>query len=475
MPNVFSNFGLAMEGANAAQSDAQKLKAGEQSLATGQIGLENLQREDADQKAGRAAFASGMDAGGTPQGSLLDMSDALARRGDAAGALKARQAFDQLRNMGAPELVDAIRTNDKAGDRPDLLPLLGRVDKYRDAKAATFDGKGNLTITHANGTPENVPIHTLGILTGQFQPFQQVVAPGSSIVSGVKGDTMSGAPATSVVQAPPAEKTAATRMGTIYDVATGKVLYEPPENETWTLGEVQNGENKIPVSFNKKTGQAVILGPGGRPESAKVTMSPTGDAMVTVGDKVFKVNPAQPGTPGSSGFLGFGATPGTPGKPATLEPVAPAGGPPSPDAKKAPDGNWYRQDPQSGKWLRAVSTGEGAPAAPAAAQAPRPANVPPEDETAWRTAASLNAQGLPAVVPGKAIAPESERPAKPDMTVYTRTKNPRGGYIYTPAAKIARGGNARESGKTMAEWKALDSGEKVAGKADGGKVTRYGL
>lgn len=480
--NPFSSIGYGLEGVQNFNAGEERLRASRISNDERAIGLENLQREDANQKVGREAYSGAVAAGGTPEGSLLDMSNALARHGDMQGALQARQLHSQLRNAGIPELVDALRTNDKQGDRPDVLPLLGRIDKYRDAKSAQFDGRGNLTIQHANGTPEVIPVHTLGLLTGQFTPYRQVVAPGSSLVQGTVGDTLPGATPGSVIQAPPAEKFAATRTGTIYDQATGAVKYEPPD-DTWTLGEVMNGDKKVPVSFSKKTGQAVILGPGGNTEKAEIKFDNMGNGWATIGGQVFKVNPGTPGSPGSSSTLGFGGSPATPGTPPSMTPITQ---PPAPDAKQAGDGNWYRPDPANpGKYLKAVAPGSSA-GQPAPVQAPRPASVPPEDEAAWRAVSEANAKGLKATAMGNSTNPPAElrstkaekaaNAVQADATVYTRTKNPRGGYSYTPSRKIARGGATLESGgRTMAEWAALDSGQKVAAKANGGKVTRYGL
>lgn len=364
---LLADFGLGMQGANAARRDQQSYDIGQQEIAdrqqqarareqairTQQLGLDTLERQTGDTLAARNAAAQSIGAGGTLSGSLLDMSDALAARGDVHGAVQYRQAHQQLEDMGARDVIHQVFTDPTPGDRPDVVQMMRRNESTKDVTGATLDERGNLTVTRAGKAPTTLNVGVLAERMGMVKPpTVHTIAPSGSALITQPGTEPR------LVTAPPATKFGGTRNGVIYNQVTGEVAWSPPEKdkESWMLGEIQNGDRKVPVSFNRTTGEAVALGPGGGAEKAAVHTDATGKTMVTIGGQVFELQPGSPEVPASSGFLGFGAKPGVPAQPSRLTPVQSPSAPPAPGARQAPDGNWYTPDPnRPGKFMKVLT------------------------------------------------------------------------------------------------------------------------
>lgn len=184
MPNVLTNFGLAMQGADRSRAVQQDFDAGEQNMAagrqrqalvgqqieTGEMGLEEARRARSVQAATRGAGATAIGAGKTISGSLLDMSDAAAKMGDVATAQQYRDAHKQLESMGAKEVVNAALMDPRPGDRPDLLQIMHQYEKTKDTTGATLDETGNLVVTRSSAPPTKLPIGKLAELMGMMQP-----------------------------------------------------------------------------------------------------------------------------------------------------------------------------------------------------------------------------------------------------------------------------------------------------------------
>lgn len=348
MPLNLANAGLAMQGANASQQDTMNLR-------TQQLGLEDLERTNKTNEDVRNVAAAG--------GSHEDMALAAEKRGDFQRALGHRQAGKALEDESIKNVVHKALIDPTPGDRPDLVAEANRYRKGGGMTSMNLDDKGNLTFSGAKSGTMNVGVAAERM--GLVKPFEHVLPPGSTYL---RSNPVTGA--TTTFKAPAADKFQATRAGTIFDTATGDVKFSPPD-ESWTLGEVQNGDKKVPVSFNKKTGDAVILGSGGNPEHTQVHTDPTGKTIVTIGGKVFEVAPGAPPTPGKSHLFSADEPP-TPGTAATLQPVN-TDAPPVDGARKAPDGKWYVK---SGNGYAEVIT-QGAPGgAPAAAPGAAPATAP---------------------------------------------------------------------------------------------------
>lgn len=387
MPNILGNFGLEMEGLDAARGVRQNYDMGNvniegakqgnqlrsQQVQAGQMGLEDVQRTHATDAAVRAAGAAG---------SFEDMAKAAQAAGDLNRATQYREQARNMEDEGMKNVVHKALINSTPGKRPDLGSEFNRFGTLKvDPNSVELDDKGNMTyVDQKTGLSNTINLGMTAERLGLVKPFEHVLPAGSTYLRGTPGG------ATTTYTAPPAARTAATRTGTIYDVPTGKVLFQPPD-ESWTLGKVQNGENEIPVSFNKKTGEAVVLGPGGNTEKATVHTDNAGNVMATIGNKIFKVIPGQEGSPAETNIFSPNK-PAVPGTPPTLQEVAPPAAPPAgapPGTKPAADGKFYAPDPtRPGKFVEVVPQGAvttkpptaptpAAPvAAPVVAEAPKP-------------------------------------------------------------------------------------------------------
>ena len=381
MANAFSQFGLAMKGANEAQSDALKLQQEQQQLDAGQQqeqlrqqqitsqGLtgQNQQQDFQDKQALRTFLG----AGGTeePKGSFKDAADFAAGklgRPDLAGPLYT--AYDNLQKMGASRLVDAVRQNDQSGNRPDLLPLLTHIDKYKDAKSVTHDGAGTLTVTKADGSTEPISVHRLGIYTGQFQPYVKEVTGGSSLVGGQVGDTLRGAPAPTVTSAPMPTKFQASRAGGVFQSegpgATGQPTYVPPQPSKWTNTKYKLGDQDIIIQSDSSTGEGRVVaqaGSAGKGDSVKIVTQPGSDNSYMI-----------------KGGQAYQIVPGTGDEPPKLQPISEipqAEQPPVPGAQPMLDPKtkqpiWALKDPKTGKWMVKPRSGATPAAKTSAASGP---------------------------------------------------------------------------------------------------------
>lgn len=183
MANVLSQFGLAMKGANTGIQDDQSLQMGQerisaaqrqgqlqnQQIETGNIGLEELRRTQGTEEAIRQAGSQARSQGKTWSGSLLDMANAAAVKGDMDSALKYKQSYQVLEQFGAKEIINTALTNPTPGDRPDLVSVLQQYEKTQDTTGATLDASGNLTITRKSGAPSTFNVGKLGELMGLLQ------------------------------------------------------------------------------------------------------------------------------------------------------------------------------------------------------------------------------------------------------------------------------------------------------------------
>lgn len=349
MPLSLANAGLAAQGANASLQDSMNLR-------TQQLGLDDLERTNKTNEDVRNVAAAG--------GTHADMALAAEKRGDYQRALGHRQAGKALEDESIKNVVHKAMLDPTPGNRPDLVEEAKRYG-YKGMKSMALDDKGNLTFDGGEGRSGTMNVGVAAERMGLVKPYEHVLPPGSTYV---RSNPVTGSATT--FTAPPAQKFAATRNGTIYDQSTGEPKYTPPD-ESWTLGEVQNGDKKVPVSFNKKTGDAVILGPGGSPEHTQVHTDPTGKTTVVIQGKVFELTPGAPATPGKSHLFSADEPP-SPGTPASLTPVN-TDTPPVDGARKAPDGKWYVK---SGNGYAEVITQAAPGGPPAAAPGAAPATAP---------------------------------------------------------------------------------------------------
>lgn len=189
--NPLSAFGLGMRGVNEARMNDEQLAEAQrrgalenQKIELGNMGLEEARHEQAVRSATRTAAANAANAGRTISGSLLDMSDAAGKLGDVATAQRYRDAHRTLEEMGAKEVVHAALVNPTPGERPDIVQILRQNERTKDARSATLDDRGNLTVVSGSG-PSTVNVGTLAVTLGMVKPWEKEIPKGGMYVRGM--------------------------------------------------------------------------------------------------------------------------------------------------------------------------------------------------------------------------------------------------------------------------------------------------
>ena len=406
--------GLMAEGANQEQAQENQNALASQQVQTGKYGLEDLQRQQATEAAARAASASAASAGKTPSASLLDMAKVYATT-DPIKAQTLINAHNQLENNGFTDITHMALANPSVGPRPDIEERMKQTQMFQDIDPGSVNVDANHNINYTKGGQAAPPINVInsGILTGMLAPMKTEIPAGGMVDIRYPGQSGS-----TTLSNPSFE---ATREGAVFQKsgsgATGQPTYAPGQ---YSLGTIQQDGNNVPVSFDKQTGKAFMLGAGGPKSEVKITepKNPGDPTYVTTSDG--RISILQPGTPGTAGKPAGFFTAGTPGTPATGPSLVPVGGqgspgaaapaasaapvtPPIPGAKQAPDGNWYVPNPNKPGGFLMVNV----PAAAPAAAGPAPAG----------TAAPVASGGgaapapVPATKPKPAPAAPAEEPA----------------------------------------------------------------
>lgn len=401
MPINLAGAGLAMKGANEAESDINVLRGQK-------LGLDERERDAATEADLRNVAKVG--------GSHEDMATAAEKRGDYKRAEEHRRHAKNLEDEAITNVVKKALTDPTPGDRPDLVAEANRYGRG-GMKSMTLDERGNLTFAGSKSGTMNVGVAAERM--GLVKPFDKVVPAGSTYIRG--------------------------------NPATGQTTsFTAPDkgpNKGFEMGTIARNGVEYKVSFNKDTGEATLLDEGGNPTrgEAKVHTDPSGKTFVTVGKDVFEVTPGTPGKPGETHWFrpDEPAQAPTPGR---LTPVTAGDQPPLPNARKAPDGNWYVPDPNNqGKFLQVVVGGQ-----PAAA--PRPAARP----------ASAAA---PAAAPAGGQAAPSSPPAPADEDKLPEVAQAPG--LESPAARhksrIAAATAEQEKSRAMApKQRAVDTFRSIA-------------
>jgi hypothetical protein len=222
-----ANFGLMQQGMNQGEEQRNQLALQGQKVASGQLGLEEQQRDAADMAEVRQVAAAAAQGGKGLTGSFMDMSAAAAKRGRPDLAMFYRKSADDLYNQGVPQLIHQVFTNEKTGERPDLLPAVNGVDRWRDVNRVEYQGNGVVLAYRPGKTePEPIKLGGLAVLLGLTKPVSHVVAGGSSLVTQNLGPW--GGP-TSVYQAPKMETISPGAIGSM--VGTGYGDPRLPENQ----------------------------------------------------------------------------------------------------------------------------------------------------------------------------------------------------------------------------------------------------
>lgn len=489
---AFSDVGLAMQGATMAEQDRQKTR-------TGQLGLEDLERQNTAAAEERAAVAGSPDnldatygnvaAARKKSGNLAGSVEASQQRVSAANAAELRLAMHAQRGTDPRQAEEEYRkAGFGEGGQPGSLTWGQVPGKDDPAYAAVskdhpdWQPGDHLIMVKGSDGQMHVKNATSLIRMSTEQKVHSIAPGGSALV------TQPGA-APQLVHG--AGKVNATRTGMLYDTTTGDVKYTPPD-DNWSLGEIQNGDKKVPVSFNKKTGDAVVLGQGGNPTHTQVHTGPDGKTTIAIGDKVFEVAPGTPATPGKS-HLFSPDEPATPAKPASLVPVN-TDGPPIDGARKAADGKWYVK---SGDGYAEVIPAGGAAAAPVApapaakkASATKPAAAKPaptktDDEKIPDVASPVEAGLAPAARHQSRVAAargdqdkaRAEAPKKRAVETFRAiASSPRMTAEDAPLIKEALDtGLLTPAEKSKAERMLAKLQPQTAGYARGGKVQRFGL
>jgi hypothetical protein len=198
MSNFLSSAGLALEGAQDYRGSENRLAGQEAELAaakqraqltnqqieTGQLGLEDLRRNKAQDRVTQDVGATSIKAGNTMSGSLLDMANAEASAGRMQQALQYRQAQQQLEAMGGPAIVHATVTGNP-GERPDIAAIMNQYDATKGVTKVVQDSAGNLQVER-NGQVGPVDVKKMGELLGIFKPpkLETIPAGGVGVMTG---------------------------------------------------------------------------------------------------------------------------------------------------------------------------------------------------------------------------------------------------------------------------------------------------
>jgi hypothetical protein len=380
-----SNYGLITKGMNMGREDDQSLALGEQKVASGKLGLEAQQREAGDQEAMRSAYADAMASGHNAVDSLDNMALAAAQRGRPQDALQLRQLRDQMFNQGAPNLVHQVMSDDRPGERQDLIEQVRRIPRFSEATRVVNDGQGTLSIFlpgQESQGPQKLSIPMLGTLTGQFKPTQTKIAAGETVVQQTPGmpagwKAPGGVGGTSVYRAP--EKTnLVVRDGWVVDTS-GQTPPRQLDMKDYEIKDVVQGNQTVTMAINKRNPlDRYPVGEAGPRTGLQtgVHMNPLGGTIITPpGGGAMEIQPGQPGKPAQTHLFSPDepATPGTPSRAVPIQGVSgqPPATPPVQGARLAPDGKYYVPDPsRPGKYLQVAQGNQGAavpPASPAAA------------------------------------------------------------------------------------------------------------
>lgn len=188
--NGLANAGLAYEGYNSAEQQNQKTQENDQALQKGQMGLDELKRNTANDVSARRAYQQAqqtdtqnqsklnsgtVDTQALPSGQAGSL-DAIAKAYDAAGdfqkANAARQAKQQMISSGFTTVIHQVMQDDTIGPRPDLAKINnehGGViwDPNKTRLEMGDNGERVLVATNAaNGLERKIPIGQAAVLAG---------------------------------------------------------------------------------------------------------------------------------------------------------------------------------------------------------------------------------------------------------------------------------------------------------------------
>jgi hypothetical protein len=398
MAGGFANFGLNAEGMDTEQAMSQENALRGQKVTTGQIGLEDLQREQANQATYRGAV-SGSDPNQGTAGMIRNVQSAAKSTGDLGNYQRAQQALIDLRNQGWSQVTMAALT----GAPPDqaekdfnatgtarMVP--GSLEYGRDPNT------GDILMRAVNaddGKEYHVNATQYARLHGMLKTETEALKPGEKLINKQTG--------AQIANNPPLDMYDVSRTGIIFNKHTGSWQQTDTSGE-WKLGTVVSGTDEIPVELNTRNGEIHQLTKGGVRTGleAKISQSPGGATLITFpGGKVGEFRPETAATPGKTHMFGADE-PGTPGQPAGVNILNPDEAP-VPGAQKAPDGNWYVK--QGNGWAKVVMPGQAQAAPGPAAQTP---------------------SGQPGPAPAAAPAPAAPpmRPVTPPTPEQAATVNP---------------------------------------------------
>lgn len=218
LSGALSNFGLTMQGFDAAQMEQERIRNARQyndldqlraenakqgieaqkqagvlrgqQIEEGRMGLEETTREREKAKTIREAGA---------RGSFIDMAFAAEKAGDPELAFKYRQVDRMVEGEGLKNVVDLALKNPQPGYRPDLGEEFNRYGKGKvDPQSVTLDTNGNLSYQdpkinerasiNVGVTAErlgmvkppaihNIPAGGVGVITQPGRPTQFVQTP----------------------------------------------------------------------------------------------------------------------------------------------------------------------------------------------------------------------------------------------------------------------------------------------------------